>query len=258
VSSPPDELIEHLRNAGFLTPERDARALRDVAAGDLRLLDTLVARRLEGEPLEWITGEAVFCGIEVRVDSGVYVPRRQTEALARRAAARLPSTGLAIDVCTGCGAIAAYLSATHPRARVCATDVDPHAIACARTNRVDAHLGDLLEPVPLDRWRDTDVIVAVVPYVPTGALPLLQRDTFTFETTLSYDGGTDGTLLLRRLIATSPRLLKPGGALLFELGGDQATLVDDDLRRFGFSDVSVLTDEDGDVRGIEATFGGCA
>lgn len=71
--------------------------------------------------------------------------------------------------------------------------------------------------------------MAVVPYVPTTELPLLQRDTFAFESTQSYDGGRDGTDILRRVLTDSPRFLHPGGALLLELGGKQADLLNDDL-----------------------------
>src|SRR4029077_140539 len=99
------------------------------------------------------------------------------------------------------------------------------------------------------------VVVGVVPYVPTPALPLLQRDTFAFESPLSYDGGRDGTEILRRVLMDSPRFLRPGGALLLELGGDQADGLGDELERLGYVDVSVLVDEDGDARGIEATLG---
>ena len=94
-----------------------------------------------------------------------------------------------------------------------------------------------------------------MPYVPTPDLPLLQRDTFAFESPLSYDGGQDGTEILRRVLADSPRFLRRGGALLLELGGDQADALRGDLERLGYVDVSVLVDEDGDVRGIEATLG---
>jgi release factor glutamine methyltransferase len=98
-------------------------------------------------------------------------------------------------------------------------------------------------------------VVAVVPYVPTPELPLLQRDTFTFESALAYDGGDDGAGVLRRAVADSARWLRAGGALLLELGGRQADLLRDDLARAGFGDVQVLVDDDGDVRGIEATSG---
>jgi release factor glutamine methyltransferase len=86
-------------------------------------------------------------------------------------------------------------------------------------------------------------------------LPLLQRDTFAFESPLAYDGGGDGTDILRRVLSDAPRFLRRGGALLLELGGRQAAILSDDLARLGYVDVSVIADEDGDVRGIEATLG---
>jgi release factor glutamine methyltransferase len=95
----------------------------------------------------------------------------------------------------------------------------------------------------------------VVPYVPTPDLPLLQRDTLAFESARSYDGGHDGTEILRRVLADGPRFLRRGGALLLELGGDQAEALRGDLVDHGYVDVTVLVDEDGDVRGIEATLG---
>jgi release factor glutamine methyltransferase len=78
----------------------------------------------------------------------------------------------------------------------------------------------------------------------------------SFESRVSYDGGADGTYVLRRVIAESPRVLRHGGALLLELGGEQADTLMSDLARNGFEDVEVLRDEDGDVRGIDATFDG--
>ena len=217
------------------------------------MLAALVDRRLTGEPLAWITGRASFCGHEVRIDPGVYVPRAHTEALARRAARRLPGGGTAVDVCTGSGAVAVVLAAAHPTARVVATDRDPRAITCAAANGVEAYRGDLFSPVPPALRGAVDVVVGVVPYVPTAALPLLQRDTLRFESDRSYDGGPDGVRLLRRVVAESPTFLRPGGTLLLELGGDEADLLADDLARAGFGDVDVLVDDEGDVRGVEAT-----
>jgi release factor glutamine methyltransferase len=251
--SDPAALAELLADAGFVAAEEEADELLARAGGDAELLDALVARRLTGEPLAWITGSVSFCGLEIRVDPGVYVPRWQSEALALRAVDRLPANGAAIDVCTGAGAVARTLMARRPRARVVATDVDERAVACARRNGVDARRGDLLAPLPRALEGHVDLVVGVVPYVPTPDLPLLQRDTLTFESPLSYDGGADGTALLRRVVADSPRFLRRGGALLLELGGEQADALRDDLARAHFVDVGVLRDEDGDVRGIEAT-----
>lgn len=212
-------------------------------------MEALVERRLTGEPLAWITGTAPFLGRMVVVTAGVYVPRWQTELLAERAFERLPPGGVAIDVCTGSGALAVVL-ASRP-AQVYATDLSPEAVECARANGVDAYLGDLFAPLP--DGVVADVVTSVAPYVPTGELGLLQRDTFTFETPLAYDGGPDGCSLLRRALSGAARVLRSGGALLLELGGDQASLIADDLEYAGYVDVKVLKDEDGDVRGIEAT-----
>jgi len=247
------ELAELLADAGFVAAAEEAGELLARAGGDQELLDALVARRLTGEPLAWITGSVCFCGLEIAVDPGVYVPRWQTEALALRAVERLPANGVAVDVCTGAGAIAKTLMARRPDARVVATDLDERAVACARRNGVEAHRGDLLSPLPRALEGRVDVVVGVVPYVPTGDLRLLHRDALTFESTLSYDGGEDGTALLRRVVADSPHFLRHGGALLLELGGQQANALADDLDRLGYVDVDVLRDEEGDVRGIEAT-----
>lgn len=243
-----------LASKGFIAAEEESAELLAYAAGDDELLDSAIRRRLTGEPLAWIIGRVSFCGLEISVDPGVYVPRWLSEPLARRAVERLPEEGGAIDLCTGSGAIAKVLGAHRPRARVAASDVDARAVACAVANGVDAYCGDLFAPLPGDLEGRVDVVVGVVPYVPTAELPLLQRDTFTFETPASYDGGADGTDTLRRVLGEAPRFLRDGGALLLELGGDQAGLLAEELASLGYIDVSILADEDGDIRGIEATF----
>ena len=174
-----------MQAAGFVAAGEEARELVASAGGDGALLDELVGRRLTGEPLAWITGSVRFCGVEVRVDPGVYVPRWHSEPLARRAVERLPADGTAIDLGTGSGAIAKTLHANRPGARVAGSDIDERAVACATANGVEAYLGDLFAPVPPLLKGRVDVVVGVVPYVPTSALPLLQRDTFTFESPLS-------------------------------------------------------------------------
>jgi release factor glutamine methyltransferase len=242
-----------LAREGFIAAEEEARELLDYAGDDPEILDAAVRRRLTGEPLAWITGKVTFCGVSVRIDPNVYVPRWLSEPLARRAVERLPEDGVAIDLCTGSGAIATVLSAHRPRARVTASEIDGRAVACALANGVDVYQGDLFAPLPAELMSRTDVVVGVVPYVPTPELPLLQRDTFTFETALSYDGGPDGTDILRRVLDDSRQFLRRGGVVLLELGGDQAELLNDDLGRLGYVVRDILTDEDGDVRAIEAT-----
>jgi release factor glutamine methyltransferase len=249
-------LAATLARAGFVAAEDEARELLDASCGNQAALDASVRRRLEGEPLAWITGRTFFGGLDVRIDPGVYVPRWQSIELARRAAARLPEEGAAVDLCTGSGAVALSLLRARPRARVAATDANPRAVACARANGVDALLGDLFDPLPRDLLGAVDVVVAVTPYVPTGALRLLPRDTLAHEDAGHYDGGPDGTAVMARVATRAPAFLRPGGSLLLEIGGDQADVLRPLLRGLGYSGLTTWADEDGDVRGVEVLWPG--
>jgi release factor glutamine methyltransferase len=251
-----ETLTETLEAAGFVAAREDAEDLIASAGGDEALLHELVARRLTGEPLAWITGSVSFCGIAIRIDPGVYVPRWQTEPLARRAVLHLPRDGIAIDVCTGSGAVAKVLTTARPMARVVATEISDAAVACARRNGIEVYRGDLFAPLPDGLPGRADVVVAVVPYVPTSALALLPSDIFRFESPLAYDGGADGLAVLRRVVAGSTAFLRQGGHLVLELGGEEVEALGHSLGESGFCAIETLRDEEDDVRGVVATFAG--
>lgn len=251
-----DVVAARLAHAGFVAASDESEELVECARGDENVLETMVERRLQGEPLAWITGVATFCGLQIRVDRGVYVPRWQSEPLVRAAVGRLPPRGTAIDLCTGSGAIAKVLMSERPKSQVVASELDERAVRCARSNGVDVHHGDLFAPLPGNLEGRVDVVVGVVPYVPTRAMTFLPRDTLKFESTVSYDGGDDGLEVVRRLFEGSRRFLRSRGCVVVEVGGAQADLLRKDLARLHFNDVVVLTDEDGDVRGIAATLAG--
>jgi release factor glutamine methyltransferase len=244
-----------LTEAGCIAASEEAEELIQAAAGDLDVLDNLVSRRTDGEPIAWLTGAVTFCGIRLFVAPGVYVPRWQTEPLARRAATLLPSAGVAADLCTGVGAIAAVLAAAVPTAKVLATELDENAVRCARRNGIEVFEGFLDDPLPREFEHRVDVMTAVVPYVPTDSLRLLPRDVQAFEPRLALDGGVDGTDLLVEVARRSAGWLRPGGWLLLELGGDQAEPIGQLLRELGFEGVDVMADEDGGPRAICAHLG---
>lgn len=242
-------MVDRLAAAGCLAAKEEAGELFE-AAPDAETLERWVHRREQGEPLPWITGAMSFCGRPVRIDRGVYVPRVQSEELARLAAGRLPPQGgRAADLCTGSGAVAAHLAAERPAANVIGVDIDRRAVACARRNRVPAVLGDLGQPL---RSNAFDVVTAVAPYVPTGALHLLPTDVQRHEPRPALDGGGDGLELVRRVVADAARLLRLGGWLLVELGGDQDQVLQPALAAAGFDTVTPWFDEDGDLRGAAA------
>ena len=245
-------LTHTLEEAGFVAPDAEADALFAASSEGIGPLEELLARRLGGEPLAWIVGSVDFCGLRVHVDRGVFVPRPHTQAMARRAVALLPATGVAVDLCTGSGAVAAVLGSVHPQAKVAATDIDPLAVACARRNGVDALVGDLDEPLSPSLLGGVDVMTAVVPYVPTEELPFLPRDVVAHEPAHALDGGPGGMSMLIRVAEVAPRWLRPGGSVLMELGGDQFDEVATALVERGFGEIRVHRDDDGQDRAIEA------
>ncbi|WP_421119216.1 N5-glutamine methyltransferase family protein [Aquihabitans daechungensis] len=247
-----DAAIEDLARAGFLAPTAEAAELAAAADGDDGRLAEFVDRRVTGEPLAWITGTTTFCGEIIHVHPGVYVPRPQTEPMAIEAVDLLPEDGIAVDLCTGSGAIAAVLGRRKPRARILATDLDPVAVRCAIANGVEAieaDVGDVPSPEIAGR---VDVVTAVVPYVPTDALHLLPSDVLAYEPRHALDGGDQGTAILIRTVEAAARILRPGGWLLVELGGHQDRLVMPILTRLGYTDIRAGHDDDGDLRSLRA------
>jgi release factor glutamine methyltransferase len=235
--------------AGCVAAEEEADELLSAAPDDVTL-ERWIIRREQGEPLAWITGTLRFCGHTLRVDPGVFVPRLQSEELACRAAALLAASGgRAVDLCTGAGAVAVRLMEESPPATVVAVDIDVRAAVCARRNGVRVVAGDLDQPL---RSKAFDIVTAVAPYVPTGDLRLLPADVQRYESRLSIDGGNDGLDLVRRVVVSAARLLRPGGWLLIELGGDQDHALSTTLAASGFDFVEPWFDEDGDLRGLAA------
>jgi release factor glutamine methyltransferase len=242
-------VVDRLVAAGCVAATEEALELI-AAAPDARTLEDFLRRREAGEPPAWITGTARFCGRDLHITPGVYVPRSQSEELARRAAALLPHHGRAVDLCTGCGAVAAHLRAHDPTATVIGVDVDVRAASCARRNGVPTIVGDLAAPI-----RDHggyDVVTAVAPYVPTTALRLLPPDVQRYEPRLALDGGADGLDLVRRAIGAAASLLRPGGWLLIEVGDDQDRTLAPTVAANGFDVVAPWYDDDGDLRGVAA------
>lgn len=246
---PDDDVVERLAAAGCLAAAEEAAALV-AGAPDEVTLDAWLCRREQGEPLAWIIGTVEFCGLTLRVAPGVYVPRAQSEALARRAAAVLPRNGRAVDLCTGAGAVAAHLRAHVASAAVIGIDVDERAAASARRNGVPTAVADL--DAPLRSHLAVDLVTAVAPYVPTDAIGLLPADVQRYEPRHALDGGDDGLDTVRKVVAAAGRLLRPGGWLMVEVGGDQDEALAPTLSGTGFEDITTWTDDDGDLRGIAA------
>ncbi|MFF9064470.1 putative protein N(5)-glutamine methyltransferase [Streptomyces sp. NPDC014891] len=220
-----DGVVERLRAAGCVFAEEEAELLR-AAAGGPAALDRMVERRSAGLPLEHVVGWAEFAGLRVEVDPGVFVPRRRTEFLIGHAVERARPGAVCVDLCCGSGAAGAVLLDRVEGAEVHASDIEPAAVRCARRNVESrggrVHEGDLFAPLPPELRGRVEVLVANVPYVPTGDIGLLPPEARDHEPLVTLDGGPDGLDVLRRVAAEAPEWLAPGGGLLVETSERQA------------------------------------
>jgi release factor glutamine methyltransferase len=231
-----DEVVARLRAAGCVFAEEEAALLRS-AARDPAELDTLVGRRAAGEPLEQVIGWAEFCGLRIAVEPGVFVPRRRTELLVRRAVPLARPGEVVVDLCCGSGALGAALAAAVPGVELHAADLDPVAVRCARRNLAGTGAqvvqGDLFAPLaPALRGR-VAVLLANVPYVPSAEVALLPPEAREHEPRAALDGGDDGLAVLRRVAADAAGWLRPGGSLLSETSERQVAAAVEALRRGG-------------------------
>jgi len=195
----------------------------------------LVWRRLCGEPTPYIIGQADFYDIELAVAPAAAIPRPETELLVEEtltlAGERLQDTPtLAIvDVGTGCGTIALALATHMPSAQIIATDISPAALALAKGNAENLGLassvrflcGDLLAPLE----QPVDIVVANLPYVRSAEWERLPVEIRCHEPRGALDGGPDGLRVIERLLRQAPAYLRPGAALLLEIGYDHGIAV---------------------------------
>jgi release factor glutamine methyltransferase len=239
---------ERLGRAGIATARQDAEVLLARVLGTTRLglyttghvsvpeaahatFEALVARRAGHEPLQYLLGDAEFCGIVLELGPGVFIPRPETEALVERALGLCPpAAATVLDLCAGSGAIACALGRRRPEWTVWAVEQAAPAAQCARANvrrlgldgRVCVLEGDLFGPL---RGRVSagvvDLVVANPPYLAAPILPTLPVEVRDWEPRSALDGGADGLDVIRRLLGEASEWLRPGGGLLVEIGEEQ-------------------------------------
>nr|MDQ2702513.1 peptide chain release factor N(5)-glutamine methyltransferase [Pseudomonadota bacterium] len=208
---------------------------------------TLVARRIGGEPVAYLTGRRGFRHLELRVTPDTLVPRAETELLVELALERLPpqQASRIADLGTGSGAIALALASERPRATVLATDASAAALAVARANagdlgidNVEFRAGDWFAPLAGERF---DLIASNPPYIALGD-PHLDEGDLRFEPPAALSSGPDGLDAIRTIVRGAAAHLSPGGWLLLEHGWDQGGAVRVLLVAAGFDDVSTARD----------------
>ena len=202
----------------------------------------LAARREKREPVAFITGSREFWGRAFAVGPAVLTPRPETELLVETAIELLDDrrdAPLSIaDVGTGSGCLAVTLAREFPRAAVTAVDISPDALTVARRNAAAHGVADRIDWVeaPLATWLSgsapdggagIDLLVANLPYVPTGELSSLPPEVRLHEPRIALDGGPDGLDPLRELLQAVSAGLNPDARVVVELGMGQADALRD-------------------------------
>jgi release factor glutamine methyltransferase len=212
--------------------------------------ETLVARRVAGEPVAYLTGRRGFWSFDLTVTPATLIPRVETELLVELALARLPRDRepRIADLGTGSGAIALALAHERPRARVVATDASDAALAVARDNaialgidNIDFRRGDWLAALSGERF---DLIASNPPYI-AGDDPHLGVGDLRHEPAAALASGYDGLDAIRMIVRDAPEHLVTDGWLLLEHGLEQGRAVRDLLHAAGFVDVATEHDLEG-------------
>lgn len=260
-----------LSAAGVPSPDADARWLAEHVLGRDRLrssepvppelaarLAALVERRTHRVPLQHLIGSAAFRDIELVARPGVFVPRPETEVVAGHAidalVAHRGQPTVAVDACTGTGAIALSLATEVPNVRVTATDASADAVALAGLNadasadgfaegsRVEVVNGHLLSPVDVALKGELDLLVSNPPYLGAAELDRCEPEVRLHDPYDALVAGPDGYEVVRELLGLASSWLRPGGVVVLEIADGRGHEAAEAARLAGLDAVHVHPD----------------
>lgn len=231
---------------------------REVSEEEYENYVNYIERREQHIPLQHITGEQEFMGLEFYVNQNVLVPRQDTEILVEEVMRHLHDGMDLLDMCTGSGCILCSLLHYSNDCHGLGVDVSPKALEVARQNA--QNLGITAE------WTESnlfsvvqgrfDIIVSNPPYIRSDVIPTLMPEVKAHEPMMALDGKEDGLFFYREIIKQAGAYLRRSGMLFFEIGFDQAEAVSDLMREQGFAEVEVKKDYAGLDRVVYGTFRG--
>lgn len=253
--------------SGLDAAEQVAEAGALATRGATAAMEELVARRVAGEPLQYVLGSWSFCGLDLLVDPRVLIPRPETEVVAQVAIEEVRRLGervgkpdpwaggmtryVVADLGTGSGALALALAAALPDAEVWATDVSEAALAVARANtagvgtpaaRVRIALGSWFTALPDELQGTLLLVVSNPPYVSEPEHVALPKEVAEWEPRGALVSGPRGLEAIEAIVAEAPRWLAPRGVLVLELAPAQAETAIGLARAAGFGEAVVVPD----------------
>ncbi|NNN06877.1 MAG: peptide chain release factor N(5)-glutamine methyltransferase [Elusimicrobia bacterium] len=206
-------------------------------------------------PIAYILGWQPFLGLRIEVTRDSLIPRPETEELVIECerliqASQVPAPKI-VEIGTGTGCVAIALAQLIPSATVFATDVSDQALALAQKNAIALHSHQRIRFVREDLFSGrpglrgwADLLVSNPPYIPTADLDDLEPEVL-MEPRLALDGGKDGLVAIRAIVAVAPKMLKPGGFLALEIESRQGPAVSQLLHAAGFEGVLIKKDASG-------------
>lgn len=226
-------------------------------------VQSLSQRRVQGEPLQYITGQWEFFGRKYYVGEGVLIPRDDTEVVLTCTFPYLDSLQnkaelKILDLCSGSGILAISLKKRYENAQVTAVELSDKALAYlaknAKENKADISIihGDIFDCVTDFPDNEFDLIISNPPYVTDEDMANLQSEV-RYEPELALKGGKDGCDFYRRIIPLYTPKLKKGGMLAFEYDASQAETIEDLMREAGYDSITVFDDLGGVHRAINGT-----
>ncbi len=228
-------------------------ALNALTEAEQRLLEELMVRLEEGEPVQYVTGKAFFCNREFRVRPGCLIPRPETEELCQWIITEANNARDILDIGTGSGCIAITLKACIPDADITAWDISCEALEIAQENaeinRTDVRFAiqdTLSPPDDIDRW---DIIVSNPPYICQKEADTMERNVLDYEPQQAlFVPDKDALLFYNSIIRYAVKALKPDGILFFEINPLYAHEVKAAMEAHGFNDVCIRKDMNDKMR----------
>ena len=220
-------------------------------------IETIEAELIAWRPVQYIVGQAEFMDMALEVNSAVLIPRPETEELVYWIASEYPQKVRILDVGTGSGCIAISLARSIAGAEVSALDISVEALDVARRNgeryapQVEFVEGDALSDFDKLFAGEFDVVVSNPPYIPASDVERMRPNVVDYEPHGALFVTDDDPLIFYRSIArVARRMLKPSGALYFEIYEALAEQMEEMLRRDGYSQIVVREDFRGKPRMI--------
>lgn len=250
-----DWIIAHVTK---MSQEDFIKNPREISDEELKEIESIVKRRISGEPLQYILGETEFMGMPFKVNELTLIPRQDTETLVETVVNKIKNKKLRVlDIGTGSGCVGISIAKLCKNAQVTLLDYSDSILEVAKDNaemngvQVEIERCDILEEIPEGKY---DVIVSNPPYIETDTIFSLDNIVSSYEPVEALDGGFDGLMFYQRIAELAPDIMEDNSFVAFEIGYNQGESVTEILDESDFSAIKVIKDPCGNDRVVTGKY----